>query len=133
MSYIISKKIFFSYAHRMLNLKNKCSRIHGHNARVEIILESKTLKNGILVDFDKISEKIGNWINKNFDHRLIMNKNDPYVKKMKDLGEMIFLTDTDPSAEILAKLIYLKAKKFNLPVVKIRLWETEFQFAEYYE
>ena len=39
----------------------------------------------------------------------------------------------NPTAENIAKLVYVEAKSKSLPIVAVRLWETSDAFAEYRE
>ncbi len=52
------KKVFeVSYAHRLLNYNGKCENLHGHNVKVEVILEVNKLDNQMMVmDFIKLKE-----------------------------------------------------------------------------
>ncbi len=58
--FYLEKTIEISAAHRLeLDYSSKCSRLHGHNFQVTVFCKSKTLdKNGMVVDFDIIKDKI---------------------------------------------------------------------------
>ena len=123
--YNVSKEIHFCYGHRLLNYNGKCAHPHGHNGKIEIELESKTLdKRGMVYDFGDIKEIIQKWIDKNLDHQMILKKGDPLIKILGDLGEPYFQMGDNPTAESLAKLIFQYAKSKKLPVSKITFWET---------
>ena len=63
---------------------------------------------------------------------MLLNKRDPLVKILRDLGEPVVVMDGNPTAENIAKLIYEHAKKQKLAGrVEVRLWETVNAFAEY--
>lgn len=85
----------------------------------------------MVVDFIEIAEVIQSWIDKTIDHKMLLNKKDPYVPFFKKQGEPILLIDSNPTAETIAKLIFDHARLRKLPVTEVRLWETPSSFATY--
>lgn len=130
--YSITKTIHFSYGHRLLNYQGKCANLHGHNGRVEIEISAEKLdKLGMVVDFYEIRKKLGDWIDKTLDHRMILSEEDPYAALLKKAGDPIVTVQGNPTAEGLAKLIFAEARRQNLPVTRVTLWETESCSASY--
>lgn len=84
--YYISKTFEIAASHHLLlDYESKCSRLHGHNYKIEIWCKSKNLdKNGMVVDFSLIKTEIFDKL----DH--------------KNLNEIL---DCNPSSENLAKWI----------------------------
>ena len=64
------------------------------------------------------------WIDENLDHRMILDRTDPAVPVLQELGEPMYLMDISPTAENIAKLIFDVAAEQGFPVVEVRLWET---------
>jgi 6-pyruvoyltetrahydropterin/6-carboxytetrahydropterin synthase len=62
---------------------------------------------------------------------MILRHDDPLVKPLQALGEPIYLLDSNPTVERLAKLVYDKARELSLDVVEVRIWETPTSFASY--
>ncbi len=130
--YKVTKDIHFCYGHRLLNYDGKCAHPHGHNGKIEIELESSTLdKRGMVYDFGDIKEIIHRWVDKELDHRMILKKEDPLTKILKDLGEPYFEMNENPTAEALAKLVFDYAKSKKLPISKVTFWETTSSCATY--
>lgn len=130
----VTKIINFSYGHRLLNYSGKCRNLHGHNAKVEIQMFSEKLNDiGMVVDFVEIKNILQKWIDDNLDHKMLLSKDDPMVKILKDNDEDVYVMDTNPTAEAIAKLIYDYAVSKKLPVKKVKLWETETSIAVYNE
>ena len=50
---------------------------------------------------------------------------------LKQLGEPVYLLDSNPTVERIAKLVFDKAVEQGLPVVRVTVWETPTSFAEY--
>src|SRR5262245_45423300 len=123
--YRVNKSIEFCYGHRLLNYSGKCRYLHGHNGRVEIEISGTTLDNrGMITDFGDIKRTMKQWIDENLDHRMILCRDDPTVKYLLGQGEPLHLIDENPTAEVIAKLIFGKARELGLPVSCVRLWET---------
>lgn len=130
--YRVTRQIDFCYGHRLLNYEGKCRYLHGHNGRAIIVIESETLDNrGMVMDFSDIKKVVSHWIDENLDHRMILHREDPIVPMLRDIGEPMFLTDVNPTAENIARLIYDFTKSQGFPIVEARLWETANCFATY--
>jgi len=121
----VSREIDFCYGHRLLNYEGKCRHLHGHNGKAVIVLEGEQLdERGMLFDFGDIKRVVSHWIDDALDHRMLLNRDDPVVPLLRELGEPMLLLDTNPTAENIAKLIFDHAKEQGFPVVEVRLWET---------
>jgi len=132
--YRVVRDIHFSYGHRLAKHAGKCSRLHGHNARVQIEISSERLdEQDMVLDFEHISETIGEWIRKELDHKMLLWKKDPAAAVLKKAGEEIVLLKKHPTAEVLAKIIFEEARNLRLPVSKVTFWETANSQAIYHE
>jgi len=109
----------FDAAHKLIGYEGKCAELHGHTWKVEVFVVGKKLNDvGILVDFNILKEKL-NKIIERLDHKLL---ND-----LKEIG--------NPTCENISKYIFENLK--NLPkhveLEKVRIWEGEKSWCEYYE
>ncbi|WP_437228355.1 6-pyruvoyl trahydropterin synthase family protein [Planctomicrobium sp. SH661] len=130
--FLVTQEIDFCYGHRLLNYAGKCRHLHGHNGRAVIVLEGEKLDDrGMLIDFNDIKREVRSWIDENLDHRMILCDRDPALDSLKQLGEPLYIIDSNPTAENIAKLIYEHAAETGLPVVEVSLWETPRAFATY--
>ncbi len=130
----VTRQIDFCYGHRLLDYEGKCRHLHGHNGRAVLCLEAPSLDNiGMVRDFSEIKQIVQGWIDANLDHRMILHREDPAVPALQQLGEPLYLLDTNPTAENIAKLIHDKAREQGFPIVETRLWETPRCFATYRE
>ena len=131
--YRVTREIFFSYGHRLLNYDGKCRYFHGHNGKVEVELEAEKLdERGMVFDFKDIKSVIKNWIDETLDHRMILNRKDPLLGALQKAGEPVFIMEDNPTAEAIARLIYEYALSQGFPISEVRLWETEQSFATYH-
>ena len=130
--YRVTETVDFCYGHRLLRYKGKCAHLHGHNGRVEIELASPSLDDQSMVaDFSDISRIVKEWIDQNLDHRMLLHKDDPLVEALRRHDEPVFVMDTDPTAEAIARLIFEYASSRGLQVSGVRLWETGASVASY--
>lgn len=132
--YRVTKKIRFCYGHRLLRYSGPCRHLHGHNGLLEIDLGSENLdERDMVLDFDDIKRVVKTWVDENLDHRMLLSREDPCLPTLRDLGEPCYVFDGNPTAENISRVVFEQAKAANLPVLSVRLWETETSFAEYSE
>jgi 6-pyruvoyltetrahydropterin/6-carboxytetrahydropterin synthase len=130
--YSVTKKIDFCYGHRLLDYDGICKHPHGHNATAEVEVRTDTLDNRNMVcDFSDIKRIVKGWIDRELDHKMILRHDDPLVKPLQQLGEPIFIVDSNPTVERIARLIFDHAREHGLPVVKVTVWETPTSFATF--
>lgn len=132
--------IKFDAGHRVVNHESKCRNFHGHEYKAEIFAEAENLDTlGRVIDFSVIKEKIGGWIDDNFDHAMLINVADPDLDTFKKLegGKKVYICGYNPTAENIAHDLYLRCQILlvgtGVTVKKIKLWETSNCYVEYSE
>ena len=131
--YSVTKRIDFCYGHRLLDYDGICRHPHGHNAVAEIEVRNQLDARNMVCDFTDLKRVIKGWIDNELDHRMLLRQDDPLVAPLRALGEPMFLLDSNPTVERIARLIFDYAKAQGFPVVRVRVWETPTSFAEYGE
>mgnify|MGYP001812203825 CR=1 FL=1 len=130
--YRVSKSISFCYGHRLLNYDGKCAHLHGHNAQAVITLERETLDElGMVEDFSHLKRLVWEWLDAEIDHTLLLHRDDPVLPVLQQAGERVRVTDFNPTAENIARMIYDYIAGQGYPVVDVTLWETETSQASY--
>ena len=130
--YRVTKEIRFCYGHRLLNYDGKCRHLHGHNGLVEIELSAPALDpRGMVMDFEDIKRAVQTWIDRELDHKMLINRADPLLPTLQTSQEPCFVVEGNPTAEAIAKLIFDYAKSHGFPVTRVTLWETDSSFATY--
>jgi 6-pyruvoyltetrahydropterin/6-carboxytetrahydropterin synthase len=130
--YLVTKRIEFCYGHRLLDYDGICKHPHGHNAVVEVDVRTAQLDSrNMVADFSDIKRVVKGWIDRELDHKMILRQDDPLVKALEALNEPIFKTDSNPTVEHIAKLIFDMSRHHGLDVLAVRVWETPTSFAEY--
>lgn len=132
--YKVTKSISFCFGHRLLNYDGPCRHPHGHNVKAEVDLCGEALGlSHTLVRFEDVKEIVKSWIDRELDHKMLLNRKDPLVEALRKMDEPYFLMDSNPTAEAIAKLIFDYAKGQKLPVTEVRVWENQNSCAAYRE
>jgi len=133
----VSKDISFSAGHCLANYNGPCHNFHGHNFLIKVAIQGPVLDNrGLLIDFTEIKEKVKKWVDRFWDHKFLISKNDCRAKKlMKFKGSGIVLFHTNPTAENLSKhLFFICKNELKLKWVQsITVYETDTSCATYSE
>jgi 6-pyruvoyltetrahydropterin/6-carboxytetrahydropterin synthase len=85
----------------------------------------------MVCDFSDIKRIVKGWIDKELDHKMLLRHDDPLVKPLQQLGEPVYLLDSNPTVERIAKLIYDYATDQGFSVVRVTVWETPTSFATF--
>ena len=130
--YSVTKRLEFCYGHRLLDYDGICRHPHGHNAVVEIEVAGEALDGrNMVVDFGDIRRVMKTWIDRELDHKMILREDDPLVASLRALGEPVYVVDSNPTAERIARLIYDVSREHRLNVSRVTVWETPTSWATY--
>jgi len=130
--YRVTKRIDFCYGHRLLDYDGVCKHPHGHNALAEIEVRTDALdERNMVADFGDIKRLVKGWIDRELDHKMILRHDDPLVAPLQALGEPVYLLESNPTVERIAKLIFDEGVRLGLSIVKVTVWETPTSFATY--
>ena len=125
----VARVFSFSYGHRLYRYEGKCRRLHGHNASVRVEVQGEDCAalddQGMALDFVKLKDTLGRWLDESLDHRVFLAREDPLVPLLTDAGDPPICFDGNPTAEAFAKLIYDRALEEGLNVVRVDFWETD--------
>jgi len=123
----VRRMLKFCAAHRLLGYNGACSRLHGHNYRVEVTIAGESLNDlEMLVDFRDIKRKLQGWLDANWDHRTILNKADPLARMLDKAvpGDAVVL-GKNPTAEHMADVLLDVFSKTMSRVASVAVWETD--------
>ena len=130
--YSVTKRIDFCYGHRLLDYDGICKHPHGHNAVAEIEVRSEALDAcNMVADFSDIKRIVKGWIDRELDHKMILRRDDPLVPMLQSAGEPVYLVDSNPTVERIARLIFDISREQGLPVVRVTVLETPTSWATY--
>lgn len=131
-SIICTRRLEFDAAHRVMEHESKCKNLHGHRYVVEAGFTAPELDRlGRVVDFGVIKERLGAWIDNNWDHTTILFEMDKELgKAICDItDQQVFYLPSNPTAENMAAYLLESVcpqlfADYGLKCVSIRLYET---------
>jgi 6-pyruvoyltetrahydropterin/6-carboxytetrahydropterin synthase len=112
----VTKEFHFSASHQLAGLPewHPCSRLHGHNYIVQVVLAAETLNQvGFVVNLKEL-KPLKDFLDEKLDHR--------------HLNDVL---DMQTSAENIARYLYQWAKAKWPEVITVRVSETPKNWAEY--
>jgi len=62
---------------------------------------------------------------------MILRHDDPLVEPLRALGEPMYILESNPTVERIAKLIFDHGRELGINIVGIRVWETPSSYASY--
>lgn len=136
----VTRILEFDAAHRVVNHESKCATLHGHRYKVEIVAHGPLDDIGRVIDFSVLKEKVGGWLDENWDHNSIVFKDD--VVTLTALRSMPrkkepWVADWNPTAEnmatfLISSLCPAVLLGTDVKVIKVVVWETPNCKAEAY-
>lgn len=96
-----------SMGHRVVGHESKCRHLHGHNYRIHFVCTAPALDAlGRVIDFAVIKERLCLWLEKYWDHRMMLWEQDPLLDELKALvPEDLVIVPFNPTAEAMAKYL----------------------------
>ena len=127
--------IGFDMGHRVYKHESKCSHPHGHRYTAEITAVAPELDpQGRIIDFSVLKERVGGWINANWDHGFMLYEKDPALAVMLQFPDVegklrVFSVPFNPTAENIAAFLGEKVCPvlmlgMDIAITHIRLYET---------
>lgn len=135
MNMTITRALHIDAGHRLLRHEGKCAHPHGHRYTFEVTVRGADLDDvGRVVDFGAVKDLIGGWLDREWDHAFLVQRDDPLAVWLRDQRCRHVALPVPPSAEHLARLVFEKAAELlpaDLAVVRVRCFETPNCWADY--
>ncbi|ASA21742.1 6-pyruvoyl trahydropterin synthase family protein [Paenibacillus donghaensis] len=130
-------KIFtFDSAHQLIGHQGKCSNLHGHTYKLEVVLkgipssEEGTSGEGFVIDFSEIKSKVKAIVIDRLDHAFLAMGNEPVLETLTLTGSKVAQLSFRTTAENMSCYIAHTLKQAGLPLYSVKLWETPTSWAE---
>jgi 6-pyruvoyltetrahydropterin/6-carboxytetrahydropterin synthase len=136
----------FSAGHRVYGHENKCALLHGHNYRVHFKVVVDHLDDvGRVIDFSVINRQLCQWLESNWDHKMLLWDNDPLStvllnldgweepgvmhQALQDVYGSIHSVSFNPTAENMAQYLLRTVGPMQLAgtgtvLHEVTVWET---------
>ena len=134
--YLVRIEVTFDSGHRLLDYNGKCAYPHGHTYRAEVFLAGDSLDpQGLVFDFTDLKRRVKVWIDDNWDHAFLVNSRDAeMVNALASLTKSrVYQFDREnPSCEVICRTLFdTVAGLCGTAPAKVRVWESEDQYAEF--
>lgn len=100
-----------SAGHRVVGHENKCRFLHGHNYRIHFTCVANLDQLGRVVDFSVMKSTLCQWLEDNWDHKMILWDTDPIGAEIIGAQETAWFDHSvvwvpfNPTAENMAKYL----------------------------
>jgi len=130
----IAKEFRWEMGHRLPEHFGLCKNIHGHSYKMIVEFEGELDKNQMVIDYYDV-EKIINPVIEKLDHSYMVNKDDKTVLEfLEKIDSKKVIVDFDATAENICLYLLNEISKSVLPQnifsIKVRVYETQFDYAE---
>lgn len=130
----IAKEFRWEMGHRLPEHFGVCKNIHGHSYKLVVEFEGELDKNQMVIDYYDVETIINPLIEK-LDHSFMVNKEDKIVLEfLEKMNSKKVVVDFNSTAENICSYLLNEIKKCSLPSnissVKVRVYETQFDYAE---
>ncbi len=95
-----------SAGHRVVGHEGACAHLHGHNYRVYFTVASHAGLDhiGRVIDFSMIKSRLCYWLERNWDHKMLIWYMDPQCREIKAVDpEGVNIIGFNPTAEEMAR------------------------------
>jgi 6-pyruvoyltetrahydropterin/6-carboxytetrahydropterin synthase len=130
----IAKEFHWEMGHRLPEHFGLCKNIHGHSYKMIVEFEGELDQNQMVIDYYDV-EKIINPVIEKLDHAFMVNIDDkPVLNFLEKMNSKKVVIDFLATAENICTYFLMEIKKVILPSnissVKVRVYETQFDYAE---
>jgi len=113
----VSRYHDISCGHRVVGHEGKCRFLHGHNYRIHFHCSANNLDSvGRVVDFSVIKSQLCQWLEDNWDHRMLIWDQDPLRDDLARIDQSIVLVAFNPTAENMAEYLLSQVCPEVLPL-----------------
>jgi 6-pyruvoyltetrahydropterin/6-carboxytetrahydropterin synthase len=130
----ITRRFQYAMGHTLYQHEGACAHLHGHNYVALIEASADALDTvGRVIDFAVVKELVGGFIDREYDHRFLVNRADPRADGLVSIDATVRVVDYNPTAENLADELLDAAsnllKPLGITATAVILWETENAYA----
>lgn len=107
MNYILATRYHdFSAGHRVAGHENKCAGLHGHNYRVHFTIRAPKLDSlGRVLDFSAIKHCLCEWLEREWDHKMLLWKDDPLADLLMERFPSYALSGSDEVHKVIVETL----------------------------
>ena len=136
----IVKTFSFDIAHMLDGHDGKCKNLHGHAYQLEVEISGPLIeegpKEGMVLDFSDLKQAVKQWVVDPMDHAFLYHRQNERELALAQMLEgwrlKTYGLDCRTTAEAISRHIFHSLRdQADLPISRIRLWETPTSYSEY--
>jgi 6-pyruvoyltetrahydropterin/6-carboxytetrahydropterin synthase len=102
----VKASLVVPYAHRLHGYAGRCSRLHGHNGLVTLVLAgAPNGSHGFVADFYDVRFMLQQ-ATQSIDHTLVVSSEDPLCELLRGASEAFEVSHVAPTAEYFARRVF---------------------------
>jgi 6-pyruvoyltetrahydropterin/6-carboxytetrahydropterin synthase len=103
MPYQITRTHAIHCGHRVCGHEGQCGNLHGHAYVIHFTCEADSLDPlGRVIDFSVIKSLLCQWLENNWDHRMLIWEQDPILDGLQAIDPSVVAVPFNPTAENIA-------------------------------
>ncbi len=108
----VTRRFTFEAAHYLPRHPGRCHELHGHRYELEVTVTGPVSEDGMVIDFSSLAETVQRQVIDHYDHTVLNHLLD------------------NPTAELVLSDIWNRLEQAGLVLAKLKLNETESNYAE---
>ena len=122
MPFQVTRKHEIHCGHRVCGHEGKCGNLHGHAYVIHFTCEADSLDPlGRVIDFSVIKSLLCQWLEDNWDHRMLIWEQDPILDGLRAIDPSVVAVPFNPTAENIAVHLVTKVGPDLLAGTSVRL------------
>ena len=125
MAHRITRTHEFDAGHRVCGHEGKCAHLHGHRYQAAFTCEAANAVGldhlGRVIDFSVIKSRLCQWLEDNWDHRMLLWYRDPILEAVQQADPSVRAVLFNPTAENIAEYLVTVVGPDQLAGTGVRL------------
>ena len=122
MPFQITRKHEIHCGHRVCGHEGQCGNLHGHAYVIHFTCEADGLDPvGRVIDFSVIKSILSQWLEDNWDHRMLIWEQDPLLNGLQAIDPSVVAVPFNPTAEDIAAYLVTTVGPDLLADTSVRL------------
>lgn len=106
MTMTVTRRFELDAAHRLHEHEGRCKFLHGHRYVFDVTLQGDPDYMGRVLDFYRMKELVGGWLDENWDHAtLVWVKDESLLQWLGSFDQRFYVLECPPTIERLSQVL----------------------------